>query len=264
MAMDLYENKIPVIRKIIGVYRFVSYADYYPVHNLSRRAHGLLWAVEGQETYKSEDSKLVTNPDDVFYLPKSAEYHLTMKGEKCTVICIDFEMAEESSGKWFGVHPKNKNLANLFLQAEHIWKMRKIGYELECMSVLYKILSEIQTQMSSKYYQSKKRTQIQTVVDYFHSNFDNPDLRVETLAEQSGFSPRYFYKLFHEVYGVSPKQYITTIRMEKAKELLLSSGYSVNQISLMTGYSDIYHFSKLFKQVYGLSPTEYRTIGKVR
>ena len=261
---DLFESKKLIINGIVSVNRYTDYPEYYPFHNKSRREHGLLLAVEGQETYKSNDATLVTNPGDVFYLPKSSDYHVSMKGEKCTVICIDFEMAENYTGKWFSVTPQNSNLSNLFSSAEYIWKTRKACYELESMSIIYKILSQIKYQVNSKYYQSEKKVKIQTVVDYFHSNFNDPELRVEKIAEKNGFNPRYFYKLFHEVYGVSPKQYITTIRMEKARELLLSSRYSVSQISHMTGYFDIFHFSKLFKQVYGITPTEYKRTGTDR
>ena len=66
-----------------------------------------------------------------------------------------------------------------------------------------------------------------------------------------------FAKVFRDAYGVSPKQYLTQLRMERARELILSNRYTVSQIAQMTGYGEIYHFSKAFKQENGVTPTEY-------
>lgn len=258
MFSSLFGNKGPVISEIVAVNKYVDYPAFYPFHQKSRLTHGLIFAIEGQENYRIGDLSFTTNPGDVFYLPKSLEYRITMKGEKCTVICIDFETVDDFPAQYFFITPKNNNLSNLFFSAEHIWKVRKVGFEFESMSIAYKILAEIQMQADPIYYQSKKKTQIQAIVDYLNYHFNESDLKVENIASHNGFHPRYFAKIFFEIYGVSPKKYLTTLRMEKARELLLSSRYSVNQISQMTGYSDIFYFSKAFKKEYGLSPSEYK------
>ncbi|HEX2951574.1 MAG TPA: helix-turn-helix transcriptional regulator [Armatimonadota bacterium] len=68
----------------------------------------------------------------------------------------------------------------------------------------------------------------------------------------------YFRKLFREQYGLSPKQYLQQIRMEKAEELLQSNLFSVTVIAEKTGFSSVYHFCRAFKNYTGFTPLEYQ------
>jgi len=67
-----------------------------------------------------------------------------------------------------------------------------------------------------------------------------------------------FRKLFKKEMGLSPNQYLLDIRLKKAKELLLSTGLTVNEIAGKTGFDSIYHFSKFFKQKNKISPSLFR------
>jgi AraC-like DNA-binding protein len=67
-----------------------------------------------------------------------------------------------------------------------------------------------------------------------------------------------FRKLFKKELGLSPNQYLLDIRIKKAKELLLSTDFSINEIAGKTGFESIYHFSKFFKQKNKLSPSLFR------
>jgi len=176
----------------------------------------------------------------------------------CTALCIDFEMSEPPESSAFQVKlPNSRIIKGYFTEMEHIWQLKHVGWEMESMSVFYRILAEMKKQIQTKYFPSNTLQKIQPSVDYLHKHIDDPTIRVETLAESSGFHPRYFAKLFRDAYGVSPKQYLTRLRMERARELILSNRYSVSQIAQMTGFADIYHFSKTFKLENGVSPTEY-------
>ena len=71
-------------------------------------------------------------------------------------------------------------------------------------------------------------------------------------------SPYYFSKLFKNKTGVNFIDYLTNIRIEKAKTLLADSDKSMKEICVTVGYSDPNYFSRIFKKVTGVTPTEYK------
>lgn len=247
-----------IIQEISLVFRYVDPAEHYPMRNHGRRHHGILYVVEGRERYGMKDAELRTEPGDVLYMPKSEKYDVNIFDDSCTVLCVDFETSAAARIPAFKLRPSNPRLLiTYFTEIERCWQMKRAGWALECMSLLYHIMAEMQRQLLMKYAPSEKISKMQPVVDYLHRHFDDPGIRVESLARKCDYHPRYFAKAFRELYGVSPKQYLTQLRMERARELILSNRLTVSQVAKMTGFTEIYHFSKVFKHEHGVSPTEY-------
>jgi AraC-like DNA-binding protein len=78
------------------------------------------------------------------------------------------------------------------------------------------------------------------------------------LAEFVHMSPPHLARIFHSETGMTPLEYLTKIRIERAKTLLTKSSLSVTQIALNVGYESISHFSQLFHKATGLAPLKYR------
>lgn len=81
------------------------------------------------------------------------------------------------------------------------------------------------------------------------------EIDIARVAEESNISQYHFFRLFREVYGVSPYQYIKQKRMEAAKAMLLKQRLPLAQLAMEVGYSDIYSFSKAYKQYFGCPPS---------
>jgi two-component system response regulator YesN len=105
----------------------------------------------------------------------------------------------------------------------------------------------------------KKRlsTIIANAVRFIDANFIR-DLTLEDVSREVKISPYYFSKLFKEETGENFIDYLTTVRVNKAKEFLEQGLHSVKEICYNVGYSDPNYFSRLFKKVVGLTPTEYK------
>ncbi|MCQ2982203.1 MAG: response regulator [Treponemataceae bacterium] len=84
-------------------------------------------------------------------------------------------------------------------------------------------------------------------------------ISLDDTAAQVKVNPYYLSKLFKDETGQNFIDYVTGIRMEKARELLRGNELSIKEISHETGYTDQNYFSKLFRRMYGLTPTEYRS-----
>ncbi|NQX48574.1 response regulator [Paenibacillus tritici] len=83
-------------------------------------------------------------------------------------------------------------------------------------------------------------------------------LKVADLARRTGFAENYLSVMFKKETGVKIVDYLTQIRMQKARELLRNPTYKIYEIAEMVGYADSNHFSKYFKKIEGLFPLEYR------
>lgn len=84
------------------------------------------------------------------------------------------------------------------------------------------------------------------------------DLSLSVLAQEFHLNPQYISQLFKNEIGVNFLSYLTNIRMEKAKKLLLSTSLSIAELAEQSGYGDYRVFTKVFKKSEGVTPSQYR------
>ena len=83
------------------------------------------------------------------------------------------------------------------------------------------------------------------------------DLSVDTIAKMSGISPSYLGRFFKKLTSKSIVDYINEIRINKAKELLISSDWPVTKISEQTGFTNSSYFYTVFRKT-TVTPNEFR------
>lgn len=98
---------------------------------------------------------------------------------------------------------------------------------------------------------------IREAISYVESNFQN-DISVESIASSLGLNRSYFGKIFKDVTGKAPQEFILNYRMVKATELLRLTDLPVMDIAAAVGYPNPLHFSRAFKNIYGVSPRAWR------
>ncbi|TCL54639.1 two-component system response regulator YesN [Kineothrix alysoides] len=107
---------------------------------------------------------------------------------------------------------------------------------------------------------NKEKTSVSLVEqakEYIRSHYFK-DISLDDVSREVNISPYYFSKLFKEETGENFIEYVTSIRMEKAKELLARTEKSMKEICSEVGYSDPNYFSRSFKKNVGVTPTEYK------
>lgn len=92
---------------------------------------------------------------------------------------------------------------------------------------------------------------------YIENNYTK-NITLEDVSREVNISSYYLSRIFKEETGENFIDYLTNLRIEKAKELLSTTQYSMKEICSMSGYSDPNYFSKTFKKNVGVTPTEYR------
>jgi len=99
---------------------------------------------------------------------------------------------------------------------------------------------------------------IEAAKEQIENTYMSEDISLNAVAAKVGMSPSYFSSVFSREMGKTFVEYLTAIRMDKAKELLMCSPMKTSEIGYEVGYKDPHYFSYIFKKTQGCSPKEYR------
>jgi AraC-like DNA-binding protein len=91
---------------------------------------------------------------------------------------------------------------------------------------------------------------------FIDDNFQS-DIDLNDIADKAFFSKFHFIRLFSNTYGKTPHQYLTSVRIEKAR-LLLKTGMAIGDVCFAVGFDSISSFTGLFKRITGITPSFYR------
>ena len=101
------------------------------------------------------------------------------------------------------------------------------------------------------------RLQLRRAIEFINDHLEE-GVSVEGLAGFVGLSPFHFARLFKHSAGIPPHQYLVQRRVERARELLLTSVKSTAQIALDVGFCEQSHLATHFKRIYGIAPNAFR------
>lgn len=96
-------------------------------------------------------------------------------------------------------------------------------------------------------------------IDFINNNYSN-NIKVTDIANYVGLNRSYFSNLFTKKIGISPQEYLLSLKMEKACNLLTNLQLSIGDVARQVGYEDQLTFSKIFKKSKGVSPKLYREL----
>ena len=103
-----------------------------------------------------------------------------------------------------------------------------------------------------------KKEIVEKAIRFINENYTN-DISLKEVADYLFISPYYLSHIFKDVTRKTFIEYLTSIKLDRAKELLTTTNLSVSNISLMLNYKDVNYFSKVFKKHTGVTPSQYRT-----
>jgi len=213
-----------------------------------RNTYGLSFCTEGQITYTHNNKDFISDNKHIIILPQGQSY--TIKGNKIgNFPVINFKCANVISDTFLLFPVRNtasfaedfEKIKELLLFPENRARIISIFYNM-----IYKISSG-----------SSVCQTIMPAIQYIEKNYGNDKLTNEFLAEICNISEVYLRKLFLKHLKTTPKQYISEIRLSKAKQLLADGFLSNTAIAEQCGFSSSYNFSRFFKDKTGITPTEY-------
>ncbi len=227
------------------------YEEYYAV----------AYVLDGETEYTIDGKKYLVKKDDVIVFPSGTmRSGRTNPDHPWSFINILFRMETNASADQY-FHKSiliwentDDAIRKRFLDASAAWTGKNPLYQVKCnylaTEILYKmILSEM------PYHKVPHIRKLEKARKEIQENF-RKEISVEELAASIDLSVSYFRRLFHEAYGTSPMQYIMDLRIENARDLLLSGEVNVTEAALLSGFEDIYYFSTLFKRKTGSTPSQ--------
>lgn len=132
------------------------------------------------------------------------------------------------------------------------------GLIFEMMGLILRCLEQNeQTDSAILSKNDRLKQAVQLIITYIENNYAQ-EITIEQLATTHFVSPTYLSKIFKEVTGVSPINYLILIRLQQAYQLLVTEEYPIKEVARAVGYEDAYHFSKSFKKQYGIAPSAVR------
>lgn len=96
------------------------------------------------------------------------------------------------------------------------------------------------------------------IIEYIKNNYSNPYLCLGDIADSVYMTPNYMNGLFKKKFGTTVGQYITNVRIESAKELIMDRSIKLSEVASMVGYNDPGYFTKAFRKNVGMSPKDFR------
>ncbi len=223
---------------------------------MKNRAHyGLSLCVNGQITYTMNGKTYVSNQNNAVLLPQGGTYSLYGDKEGLFPL-VDFKCERFHSDEIVVIPLKNpqacitefETLKRLFPGNEN---------RLKTYSTFYGLLSEVVSKTAGVY------SPLRSVMQYIEQHVSDSELSNTKLAQNMGISEVYLRKLFTAHQNCTPKQYILTVRIQKAKQMLVDTTYTVSTIAEECGFGSLYHFCRAFKERTGLTPTQYAAQNRV-
>lgn len=265
---DFKDNSTPLVVGSCGTYRLKTRPNLPTYWQKGRRDYQILYVAngkthfwfDGKEEIVSAGHMVLYKPEEiqkyVYYLEDNPEvFWIHFTGSDVKNILAYHGISLDEHVFYCGVLPDYKALFRKIIQELHLCRY---GYEDYIASLFNDILLLVDRQQ----HEQKKATgdvqeQIERAAAYFNENY-NTKISIDDYAESLHISTNWFIHNFKQYTGMSPAQYILSLRMVNAQSLLERTTYNIKEISEIVGYENPLYFSRVFKKEIGKSPAQYR------
>ncbi|WEK54710.1 MAG: response regulator [Candidatus Cohnella colombiensis] len=141
-------------------------------------------------------------------------------------------------------------------EEKFIWKEVGEMTTLQCLQDY--VVGNVQAVFSQFKEHNAVNARVSTIVHYIKNHYADADLTTKTIADNTFLSQNYMCALFKKETSKTINEYITEVRLEKAKQLLKNRQLKLYEIAHAIGFTDPNYFSSMFKKAVGLTPSQYR------
>jgi two-component system response regulator YesN len=164
------------------------------------------------------------------------------------LVLITAKFVHQLGGNVDQVVPEMKNVETLLMNIKTLDQLRE-----ETRHVFASVLAFRDNQ--ARYQRALIVHQAKAYID---AHYANPDLSLNEVAARVNLSPSHFSTVFSHETGETFKEYLTRLRIDRAKELLRTTGLKSFEVAYQSGYNDPHYFSFIFRKNTGVSPQQFR------
>ncbi|MDF2715317.1 MAG: AraC family transcriptional regulator [Paenibacillus sp.] len=235
--------------------------------------------LDGQMIYRVNGESVFLDKGDMFCLfpdvtaqygvvPEKPQLQLTwfgLEGEGVRSLLQSVGMTEEQPYIRKVCIPGMPGMLHQLLDEFHLLKSGKGSY-YRWKSKLYEIFDHLAASNPSRSPHARERNSYEWVKDSeaFMSMHYTEDITVQDVADYVGIHRSHFTVAFSKLFGISPGQYLLRLRMTNGARMLEETDFTITEIALSLGYSDIFAFTRAFSNYYGKSPSLHRMNHRVQ
>lgn len=216
----------------------------------------LIYCTSGQGAFCFDDGRVIPyHAGDMVAIPPK-DLHANSSEEGFTNIHLNLTDPTFAYHAAFKIQDENSSLLRAFKEAK-VYYSSDYGKKVLILAALGELICSYVTAFRSnvEFPEMVERMRF-TILQ----NYTNPEFELDEYIRTLPFHYDYLRKLFKKELGMSPLEYMTSLRMKNAERLLstvLTSGYAIAEIARMCGYDNALYFSRVFRKYYGCSPTQY-------
>ncbi|HBJ18552.1 MAG TPA: hypothetical protein DDY70_02235 [Clostridiales bacterium] len=239
-------------------------AEQWAVNKLSfANSCVMVLCLAGKADYVFSDGSTVSSKKDriLFFPPKNIRSGKADPEEPWHFISVNFDVVNLNGNRDVFqslpgfIDSVPESVRTKFKKLSAVWKEKSYLYKLKCRILTEEILYDLLNLEKSNGDPHSHAREIEAVTDFLQQNFTQK-ISLEDIGKFHQLSETHFRKLFHQVTGMSVKEYLIKLRLDYAIELLSSGEFNITETADLCGFCDVYYFCSLFKKKYGCSPSK--------
>lgn len=167
-----------------------------------------------------------------------------------------FDRTARLIAEW-GLHIEHEELRDMYFNTKLV-SPRHYEAVVRLLSIFAQHLAMVSNQIMVQ--QSHAEPTVITKAKQYIAEHQTEELCLAAVARAVSTSSFYFCKMFKKVTGLNFTDYVSRVRVEKAKNLLLNPNLRISEIAFEVGFQSLTHFNRVFKKVTGASPSDYRSL----
>ena len=247
------------ITEIVSVYYHKS-SDWKRLQFAPRTRDGLVLFLDGEIDYNFGKKHYIARAGDILCFPGNVPYS-GKKLSKCDVafVVVDFQCFSEDEYRKMNFPAVSEAsdfemYRSRFFELLRVYRENRLSSHFRMKCMLYELIGMVYEDINPEC----KRQSSREILDYIGASYGDSELHLADICSKFFISESQLRRNIIKLTGMTPNEYINSLRLDTARNLLCYSGKTVKEISRECGFASQYYFSKSFTRHFGMAPTLYK------